>query len=288
MKNSALSVPIGLSLALGIVHCGGASDPVAGGTGTGNPGGSVVVSMLADTGIDLTTLSKVSANPSSSDAPNAGPPSFAGRGVAIHDAGGMPIAIDTAYLRVKRIHILLDSSEDAAQLASGFPGARQHDSEGFILDEPFVFELVSGTSIPAACTLSLPEAKYRGIKLKSDSGAHAQPGSTYDVTLVGRYQYNDTTYAFRIGLDMPAPVIINRANAPVAVSHIDTTHFQVVFDAGTWFVDADLKGCIDNGSLPRQPNGELVVTTPPSSGSCTGILDNIRQNLVAHVGLRAF
>jgi hypothetical protein len=281
----------GLALLLiGLIRCNG-GDPVAGGTGTGNPGGSVVVSMRADTGAGSTALAKAMTGPSDSTSKMPGPPAFAGRGYQIQDDGGMLMMIDTAYVKVQKIHFMLDSSDDPSLLLKDFSGSLSQDSESIILDKPFVFELVTGTSYPSICSLNIPEAKYSGITLDPpvDGGDSGGPFSdSFSVTLVGEYLYQDTLHYFRVSFRMDSPLIFRSDGGNVNVSRDSTIHLQIALDVRTWFVGIDLKNCLDNNSLRRQPNGDLLLMPPMAAGPCMGVLDIIRENMTSHAVLRVF
>jgi hypothetical protein len=278
-------------LSISLIRCSSGGDPVAGGTGTGNPGGSVVVSMRADTGNAATSLAKslLGPNPGSDKAPS--PPVFAGQGYQIQDSGGMLMMIDTAYVNVQRIHFMLDSSADPSLLLKNFAGILSQDSESIILDKPFVFELVTGASYPSVCSLRIPEAKYSGIKLEphADDGAPVGPFSdSFSVTLVGEYIYQDTLHSFRISYRMDSPLIFRSDSGNANVSRDSTIHFHIALDIRTWFVGIDLKSCLDNNALPRQPNGDLILMPPLAADPCMGVLDIIKGNMMSHAILKVY
>jgi hypothetical protein len=275
-------------LSISLILCSG-GDPLAGGTGTGNPGGLVVVSMRADTGAGSTVLAKTITGPGTSKMSR--PPAFAGRGYQIQDGGGMLIMIDTAYVNVQKIHFMLEGSEDPSLLLKDFAGSLSYDSESIILDKKFVFELVAGASYPSICSLSIPKAKYTGIKLEPDANGGASIGpfsDSFSVTLVGEYIYQDTLHYFRMSYRMDSPLIFRSDSSNFNVSRDSTLHLRIALDVRTWLIDIDLKNCLDNNSLPRQPNGDLLLIPPMAAGPCMGVLDIIRENMISHAVLRIF
>lgn len=185
---------------------------------------------------------------------------------------------------------MLDSSENPNQLLSGFKDSLSYDTESIILEKSFVFELVSGTNYPSLCSLSIPEAKYTGIKLEPDSeGGISGPFSDgFSTTIVGQFLYHDSVHAFKLGFSMDAPIHLKHDRGAINVSRTATAHFQIVLDVNTWLVGINLKSCIDNNSLPRQPNGDLVLVPPLAAGPCMGVLDDIRINMISNVVLKIF
>jgi hypothetical protein len=176
-------------------------------------------------------------------------------------------------------------------LLKNFAGILSQDSESIILDKPFVFELVTGASYPSVCSLRIPEAKYSGIKLEphADDGAPVGPFSdSFSVTLVGEYIYQDTLHSFRISYRMDSPLIFRSDSGNANVSRDSTIHFHIALDIRTWFVGIDLKSCLDNNALPRQPNGDLILMPPLAADPCMGVLDIIKGNMMSHAILKVY
>jgi|GEM_PF-3196905 hypothetical protein len=279
-----------------------ASSQVAGGSGAGNPGGVATIALLVDTQSSA-GLSKISATSASDTtgkgAGQAGGPvpassndqiAAAGKGpFTITDDGGMSMTVTGTTIAVKAVYFMLDSGQNPAKLLERFDQPLLADSSSIVLNGPFVFDAMTGVSVPSIDTLKLPEARYTGIKLLLDTAQHGgQPGgrtgSAVDITGTFVYQAVQRNFSFRLNMNQAIPYM--NAQSSVVVQAVDTTNFTIVFNPQLWLSGVNIASCIDNGYITLENSGDLIIDGNTGRGPCQSIEGAIRQNVVASGQLR--
>jgi hypothetical protein len=286
------NIVILVSIAALLAVCSKNPSDLSGGSGAGNPGGTVIVSLIADTMLPTDALQKIRAVQTDFSNGVFTARAMNGQGFSVRDDDSMLMIIDTAFVKVQKVHFIVSDSETPDVLIKDFP-ALSADSESIILKRSLTFELVSGATYPSLCSLNIPEAKYAGIKLKSFSGQGSNSGPSssqtgYDVTLIGRFLYHDTVRSLKICLNLDAPFYFQNNGKEFSISRKDTTRFLVTLNARKWFVGLNLKSCIENGSIPLDSNGDLVLTAPPKSGPCKGAINSLRSNMLLNGVLKVY
>jgi hypothetical protein len=275
---------------------------IAGSSGAGNPGGTTTVALVVDT-LSSAGLAKTSAAPSPTGTTGgtqqstiASPFSSvqttaAGRGpFPIADQGGMPMTVTGATITAKAICFVLESGQDPVKLLERFNQPLQQDSSSIILNGPFLFDAMTGVSVPPIDTLRLPEARYTGIKLLLDTSLRSgQPGgpqgSSVDITGTFIYQNTQRNFTFRLNINQALPYL--NTQSVILVQRNDTTKLSIVFNPKQWLSGVNITSCLNIGYITLESSGDLIIDGNTGRGPCQSIEGNIRQNVISSGALYA-
>ncbi len=270
-------------------QCGSGGTDIAGGSGTGNPGGSVVVAVIADS--ESSSLQKINTLAMNTPGPAyKGPKDGSGQkpSLTVEDSDGLGFMVDSAKLHIQSIQFILESGQQCSRLIEGFDGGLRCDSDGVVLDGPFVVDLLTGVSTPALDSVRLPEASYAGIHLRLGPQAGSlAPTTESTLEIYGTFSYENESHFFSMELSIDQPASFRRAGAPVLVSRNDTTHFSVKLDPAQWFDSLSFKDCLDTGALTLDQNGDLFIGRGRGSGACRNIDESIGRNVIGSGRLEA-
>jgi len=274
IKVSAFFILFSPLVALSLLFCtGSGSDDFAGASGSGNPGGSVKVAIIADTAFYSTA--KMRNNPDLSSV-NTG--ILWSSRLPITDDSDLQFLIDTIQLIVQKIHFILDSSESCEDILQQFDnGFCSCESGSVVLEGPFIFDALTGKSEPPLDSISLPEAAYTGIRFEmrpEESQSHEWP-----LLISGFVNTGDTTRPFSFHFSN-AEFLMTRKGPPVIVSRELTTSFILRLAADHWLDSVAFRGCIEQGSIPVNSEGVLEVDQNGGVGECMRIGSVIRENII--------
>jgi hypothetical protein len=260
--STALIAAILVSSGVLFMHC--SLGDLAGGSGAGNPGGSVSVALRA--AVSLSTLKTAAEGlvlPSADLSPDSG--------IVVQDRAELSLLIDGIYLNGVTMKFLLDPSEDPRTILSDLrnrPSYLAADSQYLdLLEGPFRFNGLNGKAEPDIGTIYLPVAQYTGIKLSFSKERYYKS----DATTIHRGQIYITGTLPYYGKDRRFIVEICRSFSSLyqfagggtfKLSASDTTHMELRFNAKKWFSSVDLKNAMDRGILMMNQYGEILI------GSC--------------------
>lgn len=259
--------------AAALLNCGGDA-PLAGGTGSGNPGNAVAsVTVIADTA-ETSSPAKRLAGPAMSG-PN--PPFL---DLPQQDAGDLPMRVDSVTITAQRIHFLLDESEDPAALLDDFEGNVAADSESIFLEGPVTFDALTGHTVPSLDSVVLPPARYTGLKLEAAAlggGPRSRSADRCASRIIGTYEWSDTSGIFILCLSSRV-FISKHAGGAYRIGEADTVDFVLRLDWKRWLEGTNLKSCLEEGSLPLDPGDQLVIDAQSGVGACARVEETIGEN----------
>lgn len=228
-----------ISIYILLMHSGCSLD-YAGGTGVGNPSSNTMVSIVADTGVVRNR---------GDDIP-----------LPIKD-DSLILYANSAYIVVQKIYFILDDKEKYDSIINTYVGPLTILDDSVILDGPFVFDALTGTSEPPFDTVTLPEAKYKGliVDIENDDTTFMDG---YSVILSGDFTYNNLKRNFSIKLSNEKDIKPYLIDGPaVLISEDDSTEFRLTLNADHWLDDMDLKtDYLDDGTIAFDPvTGDLNI-----------------------------
>ncbi len=259
------AVGIGLvGLMLLTMRCGSLTneDPAVatGGSGAGNPSGIVKVSM----GVSSTSSSaKMTAVAALADDPDGftGPVT-----VTTTDEGGTSISLTTIELSGVIIHFLVDSSENPASLLAAMhsrPAYLSSDSNSIIYTRQASFNVLCDSADSLPSTLSLPIAKYIGVKITLPQVASAGGAGTTgnnQIVLNGTFAYFGVSHSLNVGIAYSQGSCNQNysfAGGIFTLSASDTTHLQLQFKPSRWFSSINVATGLENGDYSFDGGGTL-------------------------------
>ena len=223
------------------------NDPMAGGTGVGNPG-NTAVSIIADTGFVITNDKRETAVSSGNILPQQ---------IPIMDMDSLTLMATSMRITVERIHFVLDDNENGYDLLEGLDETPfTADKEHIILGGPFVFDVLTGLSTPSFDSIQLPEAKYTGIKLHVLDNSNLE-GHAIDIA--GTFLYKDVTRTFSIRMEEDLLALFKYKGPAFQISEGDSTNFLLVLNADQWLQYMSVKSYLDNNLIVLDQNGNLTV-----------------------------
>lgn len=248
-------------------QCGPLTDPsLAGGSGAGNPGGTVALSMLASKDLPLEKLSI---------ADSQGIDIVAGsKPIIATDRAGLSLTITSISLSNVDIHFTLDTLEIPLHLLSSMrhrPPELSIDTHSIVLSGPYLFNALEGNVDPSICALRLPVARYTGVKL------HFRRDSIFDeqvrsqLVMNGAFVFNGKARNIYIDLSNPSRPWYQQsyrfAGGIFTLTPTDTTNLQLQFNAKKWFSQIDLAFLLNKGSLSIDDSTNTVAISNRSNRS---------------------
>ena len=244
------------------------NDPIAGATGVGNPG-KTTVSIIADTGFVITDNCR-----NTPLSPVKYPPAQ----IPIMDMDSLTFLASSIHITVERIYFVLDDKENGYDFLAGLDNTPfTCDREHIILDGPFVFDALTGKSIPSFKSIQLPEAKYVGIKLyilnNSSLDDHA-------IEVTGTFLYKDATRTFSIKMQEDLIALFKYKGPPFQVNEGDSTNFLLVLNADQWLQYMSVKYYLDNDLIVLDQNGNMMVDKTTNTGSIREFTKAFKSNII--------
>jgi hypothetical protein len=261
---------IGLSF-----HCGSPTDPPhAGGSGAGNPGGTVALSMLA--GKDM-PMGKLSIADSQDIDIVAG-----SKPIIATDHAGLELAMTGISLSNVDIHFTLDTSETPESLLSSMrqrPPELSIDTHSIVLSGPYLFNALEGNVDSSIRVLRLPVARYTGVKLHFNRDSISDEQSHGQLVMNGTFVFNGTVRNIAINLTNTSRPWYQQSfrftGGIFTLTPTDTTNLQLQFNAKKWFSQVDLACLLDRGSLSIDDSTDTLVISNRSNHSPSEDIGNI-------------
>ncbi|MBN2037159.1 MAG: hypothetical protein JW768_10490 [Chitinispirillaceae bacterium] len=256
---------------------------LAGGSGAGNPGGSVSVAVRAE--VNLSTLK--TAAEGAAQAPEC---SAYDTSIVVQDREGLDLTIERIVLSGVSIKFMLDPSEDPREVLSDLrnrPWYLAPDSHCIaLLGGPFKFNGLTGDVYPDLGTINLPLANYTGMLLRVSKECYSWSDYSHYVCapiyLSGTLPYNGKSRRFIVELNRAFSKTYQFAGGGTfSLSSSDTTHMELRFNAKKWFSSVDLKNALDRGILSVNQSGEILIGDWASSNLAEGIETAIYSDFIA-------
>lgn len=241
------------------------SDPMAGGTGVGNP--TVTVSLFADTAYAV-----------SDGIPSPSLHNRVSRQLPIIDEDSLVLLAEAMIITVEKIHFFLDTSENSYALLEKLNDGRfDADSESIIMNGPFTFDVLTGASIPPIDSARLPAAKYTGIKLHITNLSNI---NDYAIEVAGTFEYKDADRNFSILMEENANAFYKFDGPAFQISEDDSVKFLLFLDADEWLSSVSLKGYLDNNTISLDSNGNLVIDKSTNASPYKDFKKSFKSNII--------
>lgn len=227
-------------------------DRLAGGTGIGNPKGSVTVAMQAASSQDGLAKTAAPRNPDGS--------------FTIIDAGGTPFTVQASFANVGRIRLKLPDGLDCKHADETACDAAEVSIPG-----PLVADLMTGKWLPDPGTFRIPVGSYRRIDVRLEGKSQEKPGpdsglNGHSLIIKGIFDHaGKTGRTFKITLDFEEDVRFN-SDTGLAVESPGLNTFIIFLDVEKWLVDVNITRCLEEGGLALQADGGLVIDKDNTCG----------------------
>ena len=157
------------------------------------------------------------------------------------------------------------------------------DSNTIILDGPFIFDALRGTSVPQT-SFNLPDGlyKYAGLYIGPDdtSGIINKSFLEFQIVITGKFTYLDTLRDISIYILCNEERIFHAADSGVELTGEDSVDLIVGLDEQGWLDSINIKGCINNGVVYLDEHGNLSIYDNPSgTGPDAQLAARIRNNI---------
>jgi hypothetical protein len=252
--------------------------PLAGGSGAGNPGGtvSVALSIFSDTGLAKTAF-VADAAVNSADSPKSV--------VTVKDLAGLAVTITGVQLHCTDLRLVLDQKEwthyDLDSLEER-PSYLSNDSQSLIINKRFSFNALEESPDSTIPPVIMPVARYTGVKLNFSQPPPSQTDTGWksEILLTGSFVYNGQTQNFQVKINPSFSPFYKFAGGIFTLSADDTTHLELRFNASQWFHRVNFKQLLDQEVLVFNPTGDIIIS---SNSHLSGI-----QDLVYCIGMDFF
>jgi hypothetical protein len=267
-----------------LFRCGSLSfAPLAGGSGAGNPGGTVVTSANV-----VFSMSAVNGQgqPGGGEAPVAKLSSStlldSSGSITAADRGGLQFTLTEVSVSNVAARFMLDSEMEPERLLSHMadrPPELLSDSNAIVLSGSHEFDALSGRVDSSNRTLRLPVARYTGVRFDVPEYAGGCPDGPQNpsysmITMRGTFLYGGTSHALVADISyspMTCRLDFRFGGGLFTLSDVDTTHLELQFDAQRWFADVDFAAVLGNGSLRFDAAGALNLSNTSYSPCVSGI-----------------
>lgn len=241
-------------LLCGIYCSSKTGDPLAGGSGAGNPAGNVIVSMYAvnDQGLAKSLL----------EIPERKDSAFF---INIRDNGVSQFTVSSISIAHVALHFVLDSIEKPDRLLSSMdrkPPELSCDTNSFILNVPSAFDLLKGSRDSSITTWNFPDAHYSGVSLDFGSGSAPNVPMQDQIILNGSFLYKGTMHDMIVAIANPEFSYVHHyrfGGGIFTLSLADTIHLQLQFNSNLWFANVDIAHGLNNGLLDFDSTGTLKI-----------------------------
>jgi hypothetical protein len=239
------------------------SDKIAGGSGAGNPG--------------ATTVAVIAVTTDSSEIPDTIPDAHSGIRMypdtvkIIDDSSGKFVLIH-AELKIRRIVFLFDSLEKRMPDLDSIQLPLTASDYGIILDGPFVFNILSGNSFPPVPRFSLPEGKYKGIRVEYDT---IHPVMTLNCS----FEWNGRTHHMTVSDFFTGNDMFKKENTSFNINRKRVTTLRILLNASKWFRGIAIGPKLDNGELTIGSDSTLYMKSSGSTVQSALLAGKIADNL---------
>lgn len=227
-------------------------DRLAGGTGIGNPKGSVTVAMQAASSQDGLAKAAAPRNPDGS--------------FTIIDAGGTAFTVRSGFANVGRIRMKLPDGIDCLDAHETLCDAAEVSIPG-----PIIADLMTGNWHPDPGTLSIPVGAYRRIDVRLEGKSNEKPGPDtgldgHSLIIKGEFDHaGKTGRTFTIALDFEEDVRFI-SDTGLTVDSVGLNRFIIFLDVEKWLAGANITKCLEDGGLALQADGNLTIDKDNACG----------------------
>jgi hypothetical protein len=257
MKNNLFYISI---LILAAMNC---SDKIAGGSGAGNPGATTfaIVSVTDDKYAIPDTLLDSFYNTNT----------YKDTLFAEDDSSGR-FALKSAELKINRIVFLFDSTDKKNPGQKAVLPPLLANSEGIVLEGPFAFNILSGESKPNLPVLTLPEGKYRGVRLEYDT-------LTSTLELQSLFIWKNSVVPMKIAEKFSSFDLFKNDSHTFNVHNGKNTSLKIVLNASKWFKGTAIISLLNDGQLHVDEDGTLYLGKGDKNGNPVALSNQIANNL---------
>jgi hypothetical protein len=263
------------------LQCGGLNQvQIAGGSGAGNPGGtvSVALSMTVDSMVTQSSVAIDTADTSTTDA-------TAKSAFTVKDMAGLPVSITGVQINSSDLRLVVDDREDPGRILDSInnrPSYLSSDSSSLIINKQFSFNCLKGTPDSSVPPLKMPVARYIGVELNFNQEAPSQTDTEWrsKILITGSFVYNKQLRNFTVDINRTFSPVYPFAGGVFTLSKVDTTHLEIRFNASQWFHRVDFKQCLDQKRLVFGPNGTLFISSNSMATSVLDIESQIRTDFI--------
>jgi hypothetical protein len=278
------------------IRCSTAPTDVAGGSGAGNPSGATAFAMIADTSFTSYGLSKSMAGGLPVFARTAPAESGLGRTFRISDESNMCFTVDTAWVVVQEIELLIDSTDARRpRLPALSDGTLLYRGDALVVHRERVFDLMTGAAFPGFDSIPIPMLRYCGMRLNMGD-SEAAVGGLYGVragmpqstplVISGTCSYRDTIRDFCFKLPVANFNIIYAAPNAIEPSATGINRVYLLFDSKQWMQTIDIRTCLETGGIGFDASGRLAIESNAARQTCNGIEHVLRENIMRSGSLR--
>ncbi|MBF0432323.1 MAG: hypothetical protein HQK83_13645 [Fibrobacteria bacterium] len=265
IKNLTLGLLATLVLFL-FGQCGDAGETnLAGGTGMGNPPtGNVNISIVASSPTPALLKPAALVKSTQSDS------------LVVRDANGTDFIIKSISVIIRKLFFQIESEDYCEQ-------EPEHDCE-YLLEGPFINDLLSGSSVPSLKGVSLPAALFHEVELNFDSletedslyaSFPALQGNS--ILMKGYFSYKGKIdRAFSIHLTVVEELEFE-GKENLIIQPDSSLSWKVDLNAGNWFQNIEITNCLDNGELMLDSNGNLLLNNPKE---CNELNTRLKTNIL--------
>lgn len=280
MKNSSLLLRMAVCL-LPVLYltCGSLNEvPLAGGSGAGNPGGTVSVALTIITDTVLPKAA-ITTGIAASNTNSTRPP------VIVKDSAGLPITITGVQLNSSGLRLVLDEEEWSHCPLDSLkerPSYLSTDSQSLIINKQFSFDAYHGSPDSTVPSVIMPVARYTGVRLNFDQGqpAPTDTGWKSKILITGSFVYNGQTQNFRVEIDRTFSPYYKFVGGSFDLTPDDTTHLELRFNASRWFSRVNFKQQLDQGGLIFNPKSAIIISSYSYSEAISEIEFHIKTDFI--------
>lgn len=273
-----------LTISLCFFSCSIGTDGIAGGAGAGNP---ATLSVIVD-GADSTFLRGIK-NFQAGFTPDFQPltkftsfPMDTGDTISITivDFGKMHINVNGIYISARYASFPIP---DSVNIPDDIQDPLYCDSNSIILDGPFIFDVLRGTSMPQT-GFNLPDGLYEYASLyfgpDDTSGLDNKPFTEFQIVINGKFTYQDTLRNISIYILCNEKRTFHAVGSGVELTGKDSVDLIIGLDEQGWLDSINIKGCLNNGVVYLDEHGNLSIYDNPSgTGPDAQLAAQIRYNI---------
>jgi len=192
---------------------------------------------------------------------------------SITDAGGTTFVITEARANVR--HIEFD-----------MPSGSTDSTKKFIIDGPFVIDLMNGTSMPAVGDFEIKPGIYKRIDVRLDDsklsdGLISNSDDLMNATLIlkGTFNYNSTPGRnFTLILKFNEDIRFQEAGG-IIVREDQANEVIINLHVDEWLQDVNITDCINTDELILDVNGDLHFDDNNVNDNCDAIEKTLKKNI---------
>ena len=257
---------------LALLQC---STELAGGAGAGNP---ATIAIVAEGANSDTTKTRVDYSKNTFETVDDSV-----LDIVLVDGDNMPIVVKGVFLLATKLNFPIPEGIDTA---NDVIDPLYIDSGSLHLDGPFVFDILYGTSRPPT-SFNLPNGVYENVHLcispTNDStiiNAIDTNFNTYEIIIKGTFSYEDTTRNITIFILCDTCVTFHAQAGGIILANENHVALLIELDEKEWLSDVHIKGCIKQGEVTFDDEGNLVIRdNPTGQGPSAQLAERIKRNI---------